>query len=112
MKIAAFVVMVCAWGCLFMWRGTAARIAQLIVFGALGALFTLAGGFQYWWNSHMLPSQSSPFIFGCGLLTLLSQAGTLLQGVLGNEGGMDWPESTPRRPRPRQSHRPKGPPPP
>jgi hypothetical protein len=93
----AFLVMLAAWGCAFFWRGGWARVAQLIVFGLLGAVFTLAGGFQYWWNSGMRPSDASPFLFGCGVLTLLSQAGTILIAALGNEGGMPWPEKdTPR----------------
>lgn len=53
MKVAAFLVMIAAWGCLFMWRSVPARVAQMIVFGLLGTLFTLAGGFQFWWNSNM-----------------------------------------------------------
>jgi hypothetical protein len=80
MQVAAFIVMVAAWGSMFLWRGTAARLAQLIVFG--------------------LPSQASPFIFVCGPLTLLSQAGTILLVALGNEGGMDWPSSSSRTKRP------------
>ena len=100
MKVAAFLVMLAAWGCVFFWRGTAARVLQLIVFGLLGAVFTLAGGFALWWDSGMRPSQASGFIFGCGLLTLLSQAGTVFFAVLGNEGGMEWPERSPRAKRP------------
>jgi hypothetical protein len=106
MNVVAFLVVIAAWGCTLFWRGGWARVAQLIVFGLLGAVFTLAGGFQYWWNSGMKPTDASPFLFGCGVLTLLSQAGTILIAVFSNEGGMPWPgEETPRRPRPPRSHR-------
>jgi hypothetical protein len=99
MKVIAFLVLVCAWACLFMMpTGTTSRVTQLMVFGLLGAVLTLAGGFQYWWSSGMLPSQKSSFILLCGLGTLASQAGSLLRGLLGGEGGMDWPQSKPRRP--------------
>jgi hypothetical protein len=97
LNVIAFLVLVAAWGCTFFWRGGWAGVVQLVVFGLLGAGFTLAGGFQYWWNSGMRPTDASPFLFGCGVLTLLSQAKTILIAVLGNEGGMDWPDSQTRR---------------
>lgn len=103
MKVAALLVMLSAWGCVFLWRATAARLAQLIVFGLLGAVFTLAGGFAYWWDSNMRPDQSSSFIFVCGLLTLLSQAGTVLAAVFADTMQIDGPRRT--------LHRPKRPPP-
>jgi hypothetical protein len=34
------------------------------------------------------PSDASPFLFGCGVLILLSQSGTFLLAALGNESGM------------------------
>jgi hypothetical protein len=98
MKLLAFLILMSAWTCFFVApTGTASRVIQLLVFGLLGAALTLAGGFQYWWNSGMLPSQKSAFILLCGLGTLASQAGPFLQGVLGNEGGTDWPEPKPKR---------------
>jgi hypothetical protein len=105
MKAAALLVMIGAWGCVFFWRGSAARLVQLIVFGALGAVFTLAGGFAYWWDSHMMPSRSSSFIFVCGLLTLLSQAGTLLAAVFDDMNVIDAPRRT--LPRPKRPLRPQ-----
>ena len=99
MNVIAFLVVIAAWGCTFFWRGGWARVAQLIVFGLLGALFTIAGGFQYWWNSGMRPSDASPFLFGCGVLILLSQAGTVLVAVLDTEGIMPWPGDGPRAPK-------------
>lgn len=106
MQVAAFIVMVASWACLFFWRSTPARLAQLIVFGLLGAVFTLAGGFAYWWYSHMQPSRSSPFIFGCGLLTLLSQAGTVLMAVLRDTSEVPWPDSREPRTRARRKQPP------
>jgi hypothetical protein len=85
MKVIALLVVIGAWACVFLWRGTAARVAQLIVFGLLGTVFTLAGGFAYWWDSHMRPDQSSSLLFVCGLLTLLPQAGTLLMAMVHDE---------------------------
>lgn len=104
MKVAALLVMIGAWACVFLWRGSAARLAQLIVFGLLGTVFTLAGGFALWWNSNMQPSQSSSFIFVCGLLTLLSQAGTLMAAVFHDLSEIEGPGRTPRarRTRPRR----------
>ncbi len=98
MKIAALLVMISAWACVFLWRGTAARVVQLIVFGLLGTVFTLAGGFAYWWDSHMRPDQSSSLLFVCGLLTLLSQAGTLLSAVFHDLSEIDAPRRTLPRP--------------
>jgi hypothetical protein len=98
MNVIAFLVLIAAWGCTFFWRGGWARVAQLVVFGLLGAVFTIAGGFQYWWNSGMRPDEASPFLFGCGVLILLSQAGTIVLGVIGNETGMPWPGDEPRPP--------------
>jgi hypothetical protein len=99
LNVLAFVVVIAAWGCTIFWRGGWARLAQLIVFGLLGALFTIAGGFQYWWNSGMRPSDTRPFLFGCGVLILLSQAGTFLLAAIGNETGMRWPGDDPRAPK-------------
>lgn len=96
MDAIAFLVMIAAWGCLFFSRDGWARFAQLIVFGLLGAVFTLAGGFQYGWNSGMRPADASLFLFGYGVLTLLSQAGTVVIAVLSNEGGMSGPSDWPR----------------
>jgi hypothetical protein len=106
MQVAAFIVMAAAWASLFFWRSTPARLAQLIVFGLLGAVFTLAGGFAYWWDSHMQPSRSSPFLFGGGLLTLLSQAGTVLMAVFRDDSDVPWRDSPGRR----TKARPKQPP--
>jgi Na+/melibiose symporter-like transporter len=108
MKVAALLVMISAWGCVFLWRGTAARLAQLIVFGLLGTVFTLAGGFTYWWDSHMRPDQSSSFLFVCGLLTLLSQAGTLLAAVFNDLSEIDAPRRTMPRPKRPQDRRKDG----
>jgi uncharacterized membrane protein YccC len=97
MKAVAVLVVISAWACLFFWRGTVARVTQLIVFGVLGTIFTLAGGFAYWWDSHMMPSQSSSLIFVCGVLTLLPQAGTLLMAMADHE--IEVPQRAERRPK-------------
>ena len=87
MKVFAVLVVISAWACVFLWRGTAARVTQLIVFGLLGTIFTLAGGFDYGWDSNLRPEQSSSLPFVCGVLTLLPQAGTLLMAMadMGNQ---------------------------
>lgn len=93
MKFFALVVLTAAWACVFLApKTTWSRIIQFLIFGALGAVFTLAGGFSYWWDSGMRPSQKSPFLLICGALTLAAQAMTVLRGVLENEGGAPWPE--------------------
>jgi hypothetical protein len=81
-------VVVAAWGCTIFRRARWARAARLVALGLLGELFTIAGGFQYGWNSGVRPSDASPFLFGCGVLILLSQSGTFLLAALGNESGM------------------------
>ena len=98
MKAIALLILVAAWGCLlFAPAGTASRVLQMVVFGALGGFLTLAGAFDYWWSSNMLPSKKSAFILICGLGTLASQASSLLRAVLGGEGGADWPEPKSRQ---------------
>ena len=98
MKILAFLILVSAWICFFLApAGSVSRLIQLLVFGLFGLVLALAGGFQYWWNSSMLPSEKSAFILVCGLGTLASQLGTFLQGFLGNEGGTDWPQPKSKR---------------
>jgi hypothetical protein len=93
MKFLAFLVLASAWASFFsLPTGTASRVVQMLVFGSLGALLTLAGGFQYWWDSTMLPDQKSAFILLCGLGTLASQTGSLLQGILGGQGGTELPK--------------------
>jgi len=67
------------------------RVLLMVAFLLLGALFTLAGGFAYWWDSGMRPTRASPWLLIWGLLTLASQAGNLLRAVLEGEGGTDWP---------------------
>jgi hypothetical protein len=99
MKPLAFLILASAWICFFFApAGGVSRLIQLLVFGLLGTVLALAGGFQYWWNSSMLPSQKSAFILICGLGTLASQLGSFLQGVLGDEGGTDWPQPKSKRP--------------
>jgi uncharacterized membrane protein YccC len=100
MKVIALLVVIGAWACLFLWRGTLARVVQLIVFGLLGTVFTLAGGFAYWWDSHMRPEQSSSLLFVCGLLTLLPQIGALLMSMLLHEVDVEGPRRKPPARRP------------
>lgn len=102
MKFFSFLILASAWGCFFFApSGTLSRLLQFLVFGVLGAVLSLAGGFQYWWNSGMAPSQKSAFILLCGLGTLASQASAFLQGFLGDEGPVSWPERKSRRRDPR-----------
>jgi hypothetical protein len=84
MKAIALLILVAAWGCLlFAPAGTASRVLQMVVFGALGGLLTPAGAFDYWWSSNMLPSKKSAFILICGLGTLASQAKLAASGGAG-----------------------------
>lgn len=98
MKGVAFLVMAAAWVCVW-WapRSGASQILQFLVFGALGAVFTVAGGLSLWWDSGMRPTQASPFLLVCGLLTLASQGLVLLRGLFENEGGTPWPDRNNRR---------------
>ena len=92
MKSLAVLTAISAWaGLLWLPRGTLSRLLQMLVFGLLGVVFALAGGFAWWWDSGMRPTQANATIFVCGVLILLSQTGALLQAVLGDEGGTDWP---------------------
>lgn len=91
MKTFAVLIVLAAWGSAWAWRGDGARLLQLLLFGAVGTLMTLAGAFSLWWDSGMRPGQASSLLLGCGLLTLLPQLPTLLRGFLEGEGGTDWP---------------------
>lgn len=98
MKSLAVLIAVSSWACIFLLPGgTASRVLQLLVFGLLGSVLTIAGAFQYWWNASMLPSQKSALILICGLLTLLAQAGTIIYGIFANEGGTEWEPPTRKR---------------
>jgi len=98
MKFFALFILVSAWASFyFLPFGTASRVIQMLVFGFLGALLTLAGGFQYWWDSSMLPDQKSALILLCGLGTLASQASSFLRGFFGGQGGTDWPQRESKR---------------
>ncbi len=80
MKAVAVLVVISAWACLFLWRGTVARVTQLIVFGLLGTIFTLAGGFAYWWDSHMMPSQSSSLLLDLRCADVAASGGHAADG--------------------------------
>jgi len=72
-------------------ESTGLRVLLMVVFLLLGALFTLAGGFAWWWDSGMQPTKASPWLLILGMLTLASQAGNLLRAVFEGEGGTEWP---------------------
>lgn len=71
-------------------ESTGLRVLLMGAFLLLGALFTLAGGFAYWWDSGMQPTKASPWLLIWGLLTLASQADNLMRAVFEGEGGTDW----------------------
>ena len=93
MTFFAVITVLAAWASVLFLRpeGAGLRVLLMVVFLLLGTLFTLAGGFAYWWDSGMRPSKASPTLLICGLLTLASQAGNLLRAVFEGEGGTDWP---------------------
>jgi hypothetical protein len=99
MKLIAFCVMALSWLSLLVWRGDGARVIQAFVFGTVGTVLALAGGFAYWWDSSMRPSQASSFIFICGALAVLPHLLFVVRAVLENEGGMEWPRKHPKRPK-------------
>ena len=72
-------------------EGDALRVLLMVVFLLLGTLFTLSGGFAWWWDSGMRPTRASPWLMIWGLLTLASQGGNLLRAVFEGEGGTEWP---------------------
>ncbi len=90
MNAFAAITMIAAWACFFLApKSTASRLAQFFIFGLLGAIFTLAGGFSYWWDSGMRPTQKSAFPLICGLVILASQVATFLAGALGGDDDTD-----------------------
>ena len=98
MKLLSLAILAAAWAALFLApKSTPSRLLQLLLFGILGTVLTLAGGFAYWWDAGMRPGQKSAFILVCGLLTLVSQSSTVLRGALDQEGGMPWPRRAGRR---------------
>ena len=88
MKTFAVLVALAAWGHLLFWR-PAPWVSWLLfmAFLVLGSLFTLAGGFSYWWDSGMRPSQRSAVVLVCGLLTLAAQAGRLFKSLSDDDLG-------------------------
>ena len=97
MNTIAILVTLAAWGSLWLPLGGALRFLLFMVFLLLGALFTVAGGINWWWDSGMRPKSADPTLMICGLLTLASRAGTLLKAWLESEGGQPWPETRPPR---------------
>ncbi len=88
MKFFSLVVMLSAWICVFRApRSTASTLLQVLVFGALGSLFALAGGFSWWWDSGMRPGQQSAFLPICGLLTLAAVLWIWLRSAADDEFG-------------------------
>lgn len=83
MKTAAVLIALAAWFCLLvMPKSTLSMLFQLLVFGLFGAVFTLAGGFSYWWDSGMQPDKKSALILVCGVLILAAQAINLVRAML------------------------------
>lgn len=92
----AVMAMLAAWGCMFFApRGSLSTLLQLLVFGLLGALFTLAGGFAWWWGQGR--EDRSALIMICGLLTLAPTIWVWLRAAADAEFGPD-----PRAPRGRR----------
>jgi drug/metabolite transporter (DMT)-like permease len=85
MNAVAVLIALLAWASLLLRPGDAVRVLLFLTFLLLGTALTLIGGFQYWWSSRMLPSSQSALILVCGVLTLLSQAGTLFRALLSDE---------------------------
>ncbi len=80
MKPIAFIIMACAWACLFLApSGQFSRFVQFLAFLVLGSLLVLVGFVSHYWDSNMRPGQQSMFILVCGIATLLSQVPTLLR---------------------------------
>jgi hypothetical protein len=88
MKSFSILVMLSAWACL-LWapRSTLSNLAQILGFGALGALFTIAGVFSWWWDSGMQPGQRSGVVPFCGLLTLVAVVWVWLRSAAEDEFG-------------------------
>ena len=81
MKFFAVFVTIVFWASLFWRPPLALRLVLFVCALLLGILFTLFGGFSYWWDSSMQPSKKSAVVFVCGLLTLASQLGVFLRGL-------------------------------
>lgn len=90
MNAFAVLTAIAAWACLFFApRGTFSRVVQTLGFGLLGTVFVLAGGFAYWWDSGMRPTQKDATIFVCGILTVISALIVWLQAATDAEFGPD-----------------------
>lgn len=87
MKTIAVLVALAAWAHLLFWRPAPWVNGLLFMaFLAAGAVFALAGGFSYWWDGGMRPSQRSATVLVCGLLTLAAQAARLFGWAAGDDG--------------------------
>ena len=73
-KILTTLLAIAACANAFAWREGALRAMLLYGFLALGVLLALAGGFSYWWDSSMQPTQKSAAILVSGLVMLLASA--------------------------------------
>ena len=85
MNAVCILITLAFWGVLFVGMSRPFRFLISILAGAIGGLFTLAGGLNYWWDRSMQPGQASAVMFVCGLLILASQIGVLLRSLLASE---------------------------
>jgi hypothetical protein len=72
----AILATLAAWWGATRWRAIGAlKMLQLLVFGTLGVLFFVFGGFAYWWDSggFSSPGQASRVVPVCGVLILLAE---------------------------------------
>ncbi|RYF83163.1 MAG: hypothetical protein EOO29_04430 [Comamonadaceae bacterium] len=63
------------------WRKGVLRALLLFGFGALGVPMALLGGFAYWWDSSMQPSQKSATLMVCGIVMVLMNVVGALRSV-------------------------------
>ena len=97
MNAIVLLLTLAAWAGVFLLPGAGWRLLQFLVFGGIGLLLVVFGGFAYWWDSSMRPSVASPLLLICGVLMLLSQAGTFVRGLLESELDVDVTERPRRR---------------
>jgi len=62
------------------------KVLRFIVFVLallIGSFLAIGGGFSYWWDQSMRPTQASAVPFVCGLLILASQIPMLIRSFVG-----------------------------
>ena len=85
MKILAFLIALAACANAFWLRHPSWRGLLGFVFLGLGVAMTLAGGFSFWWDSHMQPSKKSAALLVWGIVSAVAGGIALLRTAADDE---------------------------